>query len=870
MVTARPCAVETHEVMPEVVTKEVKTYCRFCHAYCPMVATVEDNRLVDVKPDTDNEVYGGYTCVKGRQMVEQIYHPGRLRGPLKRQPDGEFKPIDSATALDEIAQRLSGILEKHGPRSIASYNGTYSFQNSAAHAVARAWHSAMDSPSYYTSVTIDQPAKVAVAPARMGWWNAGNHVWSDSDVAMIIGNNTLVSHYSTPGGVPSFSPANALREGRKRGLKVICIDPRCSELAARADLHLQVKPGQDAVLLASIIHVILDEDLHDSAFCAEHTDNLDALREAVAPFAPGLAARATDLPEEQIYEAARLFAAGPRGSAVTGTGPEMGPHPNLVQHLVHALNAICGRHYRAGERVPNPGVLTAPAARRAQATSAQPQLLSQGVRSRIDPEIGEAFVLSPNGPLPEMPTPLICDEMLTPGEGQIKALICVGGNPLLAFPDQEKTHRALAGLDLLVCLDIKMAATAQMADYVLAPKVCLEREDVTLLTDIWHDQPYSQYTRKVVDAEGDQIEEWELFWALGARMGLELSINGSPVDMAHKPEKFDLLDKIVSGSRVPLETIYAHDGGAVFPADPVIAQPADPETQGRLQLFPPGLDAELTAALDDSAGAEQPDYPFLLISRRLKYTYNSTGPELSLLGDKMRYNPAYIHPSDLEALAINDGDLIDVASHHGSVPAVVAASSDIKPGVVSMAHCWGDSPDPARGADERVRQIGSNTNRLIDNRHRAEKYSGMPRQSTVPVSIRKERVYRMSQPKPFRFSLQSFNTSSPENWRSLISKTEALGYSTFYLADHFLSEGPALETTYHPPQMLAAVPAIAMALQQTSTLRVGCRVFCNDYRHPITLLKGSRHDGLPVRRPPGVWYRCRLDQQRIQRRGPAL
>ena len=495
--------------------RDIKTYCRFCHAYCPMVATVEDNRLVAIGPDTDNEVYGGYTCIKGRQMIEQIYHPERLEAPRKRRDNGEFAPQDSQSALDEIARRLQDILARHGPRSIASYNGTYSFQNSASHAMARAWHRALGSPSYYTSVTIDQPAKVAIGPARMGWWNAGNHMWSDSDVALIIGNNTLVSHYSIPGGVPSFSPANALREGRKRGLKVICIDPRKSELASRSDLHLQAKPGQDAVLLASIIQVIIREQLYDTDFCAQHTENLDALDAATRHFTPEVAAAAADIPEEQIYQAARLFGQGPRGSAVTGTGPEMGPHPNLVQHLVLSLNAICGRHYRAGERVPNPGVLNPAVPRRAQATGPQPHWLEQGVRSRVDPEAGETVVLSPYGPMPEMPTALICDEMLTPGDGQIKALICVGGNPLLAFPDQEKTHRALAGLDLLVCIDVKMAATAQMADYVLAAKVCLEREDVTLLTDIWYDQPYSQYTDTVVQARGDQIEEWGVF--LGGR-----------------------------------------------------------------------------------------------------------------------------------------------------------------------------------------------------------------------------------------------------------------------------------------------------------------------------------------------------------------
>ncbi len=715
--------------------KDIKTYCRFCHAYCPMVATVEDNRLVAIAPDTDNTLYGGYTCVKGRQMLAQIDHPTRLERSQKRGADGQFEAIGSQQALDEIAEKLQTIRLQYGPRSIASYNGTYSFQNSAAHSVARAFHAAIGSPNFFTSVTIDQPAKVAIAPARMGWWNAGTHMWNDSDVAMVIGNNTLISHFSVPGGVPSFSPANALREGRRRGLKLIVIDPRRTEAAARADLHLQVRPGQDAALLAAIIQIIIREERHDRAFCSEHTQGLEALDRATRPFTPEAAAAACDVPVAQIYEAARLFSAGPRGCAVTGTGPEMGPHPNLVQHLTLALNTLCGRYVRAGERVPNPGVLTPPGPRHAQATSPQPQWLTDGIASRVDPEVRETVVLSPYGPLNEMPTNVAADEMLTPGDGQIKALICVGGNPLLAWPDQEKTHRALAGLELLVCVDVKMAATAQMADYVLAPKICLEREDVTLLTDIWYDQPYSQYTPTVVEARGDEIEEWQVFWELGQRMGLALEINGEPLDMTTLPDKYSLLESITRGSRVPLATIAAQPGGHVQEIEDIIALPADPATKGYLQLFPAGLAEELQAAFKDMQPANNEEFSRLLVSRRMKYTHNSTGPEFDLLRAKNSHNPAYMHSDDLAALGLVDGDLVEVRSRHGAIPAVVAASDDIKPGVVSMSHSWGGSPDPAARADEKVREQGSNTNRLIDNRQPVERYSAMPQLSTIPVSI---------------------------------------------------------------------------------------------------------------------------------------
>ncbi len=717
--------------------KEIKTYCRFCHAYCPMVATVENNRLLSVAPDTDNPVYGGYTCIKGRQMVEQIYHPERLQQPQKRQPDGSFTPIDSRTAFDEIATQLQDILRRHGPRSIASYNGTYSYQNAAAHGVARAWHKAIGSPSYYTSVTIDQPAKVAIGAARMGWWNGGSHCWGDSDVSLVIGNNTLISHFSIPGGIPSFSPANALREGRKRGLKLICVDPRVSEVAKRADLHLQVVPGHDAALVASIIQVIIAEELYDSDFVVEHTDNFAALSAGVAPFTPEKVAPAAGLQAEQIIEAARVFGRAKRGSASTGTGPEMGPHANLLQHLVQSLNAICGRHYRAGERLPNAGVLAPLAPRLAQATGPQPQWLTDGERSRVSDDIGEIFVLSPYGPMPEMPTAVIADEMLLAGEGQIKALVCVGGNPLLAWPDQEKTHRALAGLELLVCIDIKMSATARMADYVLAPKTCLEREDVTLLTDIWYEQPYSQYTETVVEAQGDQIEEWEFFWETARRMGLDLEMDNGPLDMVHKPSKFELLQNITHGSRVPLAEIRAAGQGQVFPVDDVIVGPPDPETRGRLQLFPTGLAEELAAAESDLENDPDGDFPYRLVSRRMKYNYNSTGPELSALGARRPNNPAYVHSEVLGELGIGDGEIIRVRSAHGSIPAVACASDDVRPGVVSMAHCWGGPPDDKPGVDGQVRELGSNTNRLIDNLEHNARYSGMARQSCIPVMLEK-------------------------------------------------------------------------------------------------------------------------------------
>jgi anaerobic selenocysteine-containing dehydrogenase len=698
-----------------------------------MDVDVEGGKVTAVRPDTDNSHYGGYTCIKGRQLVEQMYQPQRMTCPKKRTADG-FVDIDSQQALDEIATKLRDIIQRHGPRAVATYNGTYAFQNSAQLAFSRAWHDALGSPSYYTSVTIDQPAKVFVG-TRHGYWGGGSHFFEDSDVSLIIGNNPMVSQYAPPGGVPSVSPFERLRDAKKRGHKLIAVDPRSTELSRRADLHLQIQPGQDSVLLAGMIRLILDEGLHDAEFCAQHTEGLDELRAAVEPFTLDYVAARTHLAAEDVAAAARLFAAGPRGVAITGTGPEMSENPNLTQHLVASLNSLCGRYYREGDTLPNPGVLAPPGPRRAQALNV-PLAWSDSdrARSRIDENLGELTTMGMMGPVKEMPCNLLSDEILTPGEGQVRALIVVGGNPLMAFPNQEKTFEALKSLDLLVCIDPYMSGTAQLAHYIFAPKLTLEREDVTLLADPWYEEPYSQYSMAVVDTDLDVLEEWEVYWELGHRLGLDVAINDTRWPGPERPVKFDILSAITKGSRVPLTWLRDNPGGHSFPEHKITVEGPD-ETAGKLQFFPDGL-------ADDFAAALQPrdvdaKFDLRLICSRSKYVLNSSGRNLSLLREKMGdTNPVLMHPEDMARLGLDDNCLVRVHSSHGTLTGVARSYDRIKPGVVTMHHSWGPLPGP--DADEQVREEGANTNRLIDNLAHTQRYTGMAQQSAIPVYISRE------------------------------------------------------------------------------------------------------------------------------------
>jgi anaerobic selenocysteine-containing dehydrogenase len=704
-------AVETH-----------KTYCRFCHNYCAFEVDVENGRAVAVRGDAGDPIYGGYSCVKGRQLPEAHAHPERLLRPLKRMPDGTQEEIPLAQALDEIAARVREIAAKSGKRAIASYCGTYAFQNSAALAVSKAWHKGFGSESYYTSVTIDQPSK-AVAVSRAGAWMAGTHGFHESDVVMHIGNNPIVSQYTPFGGTPPWNPVKELRDAKARGLKLIVIDPRRTDMARRADLYLQIRPGEDPALLAGMIRIILDEGLHDRAFCAQWMDGFDELQRAVADFDLEHVAQRTRLPKQQILDAARTFARAKRGIAVTGTGPDMAPHPTLTEHLVICLNLICGRVNRAGEKVPNPGILSPPTPKKAQPTGPFP-LFGHGPRSRVR-GLGEI--------IGEMPCAALSDEILLEGEGQVKALFVIGGNPLVAWPDQRKAVRAIDALELLVCVDIRRSATAKHADYVLPGRMCLERADVPILCDTWYELPYTHYSPAIVDAPAgaEVIVEWELYWELAARLGTPIRLAGGELPLARKPSKDEVLACMLKGGRIPFDEVRKHRGGTVYEQVAETVAPADAGCAKRFALAPDGVVEELAEVRRESQ-AEGP-YSHRLISRRLRQVYNSSGRDLSESRARGTTNPAFMNPNDLDELGVRSGDVLEIESAHARIYGVAEAADDVMPGVISMAHAWGD---PAANPKE-VREIGASTNALISNEVDFDPITGMARQSAIPVNVRR-------------------------------------------------------------------------------------------------------------------------------------
>jgi len=723
--------------------------CRFCHANCGIVVEVENGRPIRVTGDPNNPAYAGFTCAKGRQLPQQHAHPERLLHSQKRNTQGLYANIASEQAIEEISTRIRQIVSESGPRSVALYPGTYSGPHPASIPAGIGWMLGMGSRMVFTSSSIDQPGK-HVSNAIHGRWLGGSQVLHESDVWLLIGNNPIISN---SGGLPPSNPGRHLREAKKRGLKLIVIDPRRTEVARSADIYLQPRAGEDPTLLAAMLHVIIRENLYDRSFCLEHVAGFSALEESLTRFTPEYAAARAGVSAEEIKLAARTFAQASRGCGVAGTGPNMAPHGNLTEYLLLSLNTICGRWRREGEAVPNPGALLPRAIPKAQALPPRPGWgRGEVLRSR---DLGSSAA--------GLPTGALADEILYHGDGRIRALICVGSNPIAAWPDQLKTIRAMEHLDLLVCLDIKMSATAKFADYVIAPKLSLEVPGLSISSEAieqtyvahGYAEPYAQYTPALVDPppHSDVIEEWEFFYKLSQRMSIQLNLypiraetgilrerrDTVELDMSRKPTSDEILELLMNRSRVNLNQVRQHPHGKIFDDEVIRVAPADPDCQDRLDIGNTDMMAELGTVYSESpeeglpgkrAGREQ-DFPFQLISRRLPNVYNSSGRDIEKLTRGRSYNPAFLHPDDLKELNIKAGNLIKIESSHASILGVAEPAPELRRGIVSMAHCFGDSPEH----DSKVREIGSNTGRLINNEVEFDPHSGIPRMSAIPVSV---------------------------------------------------------------------------------------------------------------------------------------
>ena len=687
----------------------------------------ERDHIVDIRGDREQSLGRGYACFKGLQAEEAHHGAARLLHPLKRTSDRTFKRVPLREALDEIGSRIKEILDRRGGNAVGVFAGGGSIQTATAYPMQRDFLAAICSRQYFSTVTIDQSAKI-VSFERLGGWAAGVQDLRNSEVVMLFGTNPLLSHSTV--GLMSSDPTRRLKRAKADGLVLICIDPRRSETARHAQLFLQPLPGHDAQIAAALIRIILNEGWHDAAFCARYVgaDRLAALRDAVDSFTPEMVEDRAGLESGQLRAAAVLFARDhSRGAAFTATGPSMAPFSNLMQHLVDCLNVICGRFRRAGDRVPVDPL--APSQPIYAEVIAPPRSFESVPPSRIR---GAGLLYG------ERLTSTLAEEILTPGDGQIRCLIVDGGNVANCVPDQRLMVEALKSLDLLVVIDPYMTVSAQLAHFVLPPPMMYERPDLPLSLPGFPLYPdsWTQYTPAHLRPPGgsELVDDWRFFWEIAARLGKSIIYDGKvALDMKVPPTSDELLAIQMRDAAISLDELKRYPSGVECDFPFGVVQPERDGANAQFDVMPADVAAEcarlleVRRRLEGNAVSGRP-FTHLLASRRLRDVFNSTGTRLTGTLRRRPYNPAFLNPADMAQLQLESGDPVEISSSYGMVVAIAQSDPELRRGVVSLSHGWGGYPGETEGP-------GSAVNVLTSCRENVESINAMPVMSAIPVSI---------------------------------------------------------------------------------------------------------------------------------------
>jgi anaerobic selenocysteine-containing dehydrogenase len=675
------------------MTDRVATACRICAVGCGTIVELDGDRIVSVVGDPDDPWSAGYTCPKGRAGGAFHHHPERFDRPLVRR-DGELVASSWDETLDDIAASLQALVADHGADVVADYTGTGGPLDPSGYALAEAFMRNLGSHQRYSALSIDCPSKFLVPQLMAGVQLQFQPDLARAELLLAIGVNTVVSHGH---GVMVPNPLGHLRQLRARGGRVVVIDPRRSETARHADLHLAPRPGTDPAILAHLVREALrrggDGDfLRD---CADE-DSVRRLAELVEPYDAERAAAIAGITADDLRAFDALVAGAARVSVETGTGATMNRCANVTEWLVWALLAVTGSLDRSGGVTFNPGSL-----RRFE--DAVPGGRGDlGPRPASRPELRRLV----NG---EMPCAALADEIRA---GHVRALLVRVGNPALAIAGQPALRDALAGLDLLVSIEVRPSETTALATHVLPMTDHFERGDV--LSGYLQAEPLLRWSPQVVAPRGERRPQWWVFAELARRLGLPAygSLRRDAALAGRTVDDEAIAESIMGNARRPWAEVRAASHGirddSLTPGWLVPAR-----LPQRLDLAPAELAAQFTAT-DPATG---PDVPLVLINRRTPQQYNSLHRQI--VGRGRPAAPTLLmHPSDAADRGLAAGATATLSTAHGSCTAVVEVTDTVRAGVVSLPH----------GFDE------ANVNRLIATTS-ADPLSGMTIVSGLPVEV---------------------------------------------------------------------------------------------------------------------------------------
>jgi anaerobic selenocysteine-containing dehydrogenase len=715
--------------------------CPLCEAGCGLEITVEDDRVVRIRGDRDDVFSKGYLCPKGSTLKQLHDDPDRLRRPLVRR-DGHFVEVGWDEAWAEVERLLTGVIERHGRDAVAVYLGNPSAHNLGAMTFNRPLIQALGTRHRYSASTVDQmPKQVACAYVFGTAVSVPVPDLDRTDHLLMLGANPYASNGSLC-TAPDFP--GRLEALRARGGRLVVVDPRRSRTAEEADEWVPIVPGTDALLLMAMVHTLFDEGLADPGdHVRPFVEGLDAVREAARDFAPEVVAEACGVPAGTIRRLARDLAAAPTAAVYGRIGTCTQEFGTTASWLVDVLNVLTGNLDRwGGAMFPCPAAGSSTT--RGRRGSGKGFRIGRGhTRVRGLPEV-----------LGEYPAAALAEEIDTPGEGALRAMVTVAGNPVLSTTNAERLDAALASLECLVCVDIYVNETTRHADVILPPPSSLQRSHYDLALLGFAVRNVANYSPPVFPLDDGQPDEWEILAKLaliaqgqgaGADPALvdELAVSAlvrsavdDPSSPVHGRDPDELLAELAAtGRRGPerllevqlrtgpygdafgarpgglnLDVLLEHPHGLdLGPLEPRL--PAMLRTpSGNVELAPAPLLADLPRL---RAAAERVPAGLVLVGRRTLRSNNSWMHNIEVLTKGKPQCTLHVHPDDADALGLVHGGHARVRSRVGEVVAPVEVTDGIRRGVVSLPHGWGHDLDGVELTKARKRP-GVNSNVLTD------------------------------------------------------------------------------------------------------------------------------------------------------------
>lgn len=693
--------------MPTILRTEIKKpLCHFCHLHCGLRVHVEDGKAVKIEGDRESPLSKGFLCPKGLSALEHLYHPDRLKYPLKRageKGENKWQRITWDQALDEITAKLKELKAKHGPETLVAMEGTD--RNGIQYVIQSVLH-LYGTPNYISCGTVCWCNTQAIHVATYGFYPMNFFPGPETKCLVVWGNNPAAT---APAGWQGIRKARKLKEPQK----LIVVDPRGTPPAKIADIHLQLRPGTDGALALGLLNVIINERLYDEEFVDKWTVGFDQLAERIDQYTPAKVAEITWVPKKKILEAARMYATNRPGVVSWGLAvDQIGRNSTQAIRAQCILRAICGNlDIYGGEAMGRTGdvpKIIAAADMDVPWKLSPEQKKKQLGADRFKLMSFEGWELM-SGPFrkvygrPLATYPLVdasavhaWDAMVSNKPYPVKAAISVGNNALSAWANTRKIYNALKSLELFVVMDYWRHAAAVLADYVLPAADWMERPTVHPggSGDIGN---FYLFGERAVQPLYERRTDYDFWRELAIRLGFEedwpwQETNEGLYDYRLKPIGITFKEAVERhGVFGPAEHKKYEKTGFATPSGKVEIYSSIFEKLGYDPL--PSYEEPPESPISTPEIAKE--YPLVYTNHRYLQAMHSEHRQIRSLR-KAHPDPLLdIHPETAKSLGIARGDWVYVETPRGRARFKANVTEDILRKVVSAEPCWWFPEEPA-------------------------------------------------------------------------------------------------------------------------------------------------------------------------------